>query len=110
MISGIDSANLFGAGFTFDCIQEAGCYRATWDNELWLLHKGLPASTEGDLIKILAACRDQPPVAGAPVGWLAFGRHVDDGAGVDSSDALVEWLRSQVASPFSLGYEIVASE
>ena len=45
-----------------------------------------------DLEKILAACATRPATDGAPPGWMAFGRHVDDGIGAASSQAMIDWF------------------
>ena len=49
-----------------------------------------------ELEKVLAACANAPKNAASPPGWAAFGRHVDDGMGISSSDALVAYLNAQM--------------
>ena len=44
----IDSARLFGQEYSASCT-EVGCYRATWDNELWLFHHGPQVKSAQDL-------------------------------------------------------------
>ena len=91
----IDSARLFGQEFSASCLR-AGCYRATWDNELWLFHHGPQVQKAGDLAKIIAMSADMPAVDGAPVGFAAFGRHVDDGMGIATSAAVVVYLQTKL--------------
>ena len=63
--------------------------------------------------------RDMPSMNGAPVGWVAFGRHVDDGMGIASSAAVVNFILDQLRSDWTitssgwdklLGYSCVLTE
>ena len=92
----IDAANLFGGEFIFDAVRDAGVRRCIWDRELFAWHYGPAVQNAGDLIKILAACRDRPAIDGAPPGWAVFGRHVDDGMGVASSQRVIDYLKSRI--------------
>ena len=97
----IDSANLFSAEFIADC-KKAGCYAAIWDPQLFIFHHGPPASSADDLTAILAACHDRPCTPEAPCGWAIFGRHVDDGLGLASSQAVVDYLIGQLSERWSV--------
>ena len=93
----IDSARLFGQEFGASCAQ-AGCYRSVWDNELWLFHHGPEAKSADDLVKVLAYSQNMPAVDGAPPGFAAFGRHVDDGMGIITSEPLLHYLIAKIES------------
>ena len=101
----IDSARLFSKKFGKTLKQRLGCYQALWDPELWLFHHGPPAISAADLPSILAMSAEMPVTNGAPVGWAAFGRHVDDGMGIASSAAVIEFILSQLR----LDWEITSS-
>ena len=92
----IDAANLFGGEFIYDAVKDAGVRRCTWDRELFAMHFGPAVQHAGDLPKILAACSNRPAVDGAPPGWAVFGRHVDDGMGVASSQRVIDYLKSRI--------------
>ena len=87
----IDSARLFGQEFGASCLK-IGCYRSTWDNELWLKHNGPKIDSPQDLEKVIAMTANMPAGKGEPLGFIAFGRHVDDGMGIATSQALIDWV------------------
>ena len=91
----IDSARLFGQCFGASC-EKAGCYRSVWDNELWLFHHGPQVKSADDLVKVIAMSKEMPPVDGAPPGFAAFGRHVDDGMGIITSLELLKYLTNKI--------------
>ena len=88
----IDSARLFSTKFGRTCAKRAGMRRYLWDPQLWGFHRGPLATTSDDLEKVLASVADQPGSVDAPNGWAVFGRHVDDGLGISSSQAVVDYL------------------
>ena len=98
----IDSARLFSTKFGRDCAKLAGMRRYLWDPQLWGFHRGPLATTSEDLEKVLASVAEQPGTPDAPNGWAVFGRHVDDGVGISSSEALTEFLINALRTAWAI--------
>ena len=64
-----------------------------WDPQLFIFHYGPRVKSAGDLESVLAACAGMPCTEDAPCGWAIFGRHVDDGLGLASGQAVVDYMR-----------------
>ena len=94
----IDAAALFGTKFGATIVKRVGCRRCLWDPEAFVLHTGPLATSPQQLEQILAACAtsSQPATTGAPPGWVLFGKHVDDGLGVASSEAIMTYLKREI--------------
>ena len=99
----IDAARLFSGAFE-KLLVKCGCRVLTWDPRCYVLHTGPLAGTAEDLEKVLVACKDKPNVNGVPVGFFAFGMHVDDGIGVASSIKMVEYVSHACLVAYVLDY------
>ena len=94
----IDSARIFRYKFRADLIK-LGSRPCLWDPNAYELHIGPLSTSASNLEQILAACNSapQPPINGAPPGWMFFGIHVDDGPGICSIDGkLRDWLMREL--------------
>ena len=102
MQGAIDASRLFGTAFGKTLMERAGCRRMLWDNEAWEYHHGPLSATAASLEEILDSVSDLPAAPGAPPGWAVFGRHVDDGFGVASSQRISAYLINQIAIDWSI--------
>ena len=98
----IDSARLFSTKFGRTCAKRAGMRRYLWDPQLWGFHRGPLATTSDDLEKVLASVAEQPGSADAPNGWAVFGRHVDDGLGISSSQGVTDYLMNALRAEWTI--------
>ena len=98
----IDSARLFGTKFGRTLLRRAGCRRHMWDPKLWGFHRGKLASSSDDLERVLNAYALEPGTPDAPNGVAFFGTHVDDGLGVASSQAVLDYLYARIRTDWAI--------
>jgi hypothetical protein len=91
----IDAARLYGQAFHLLMVG-AGLRELTWAPKAYMWHKGALADTSASLNDVLSASESEPAVDGAPVGWAAFGQHIDDSAEVASSMRVVSYIIASI--------------
>ena len=114
----IDSARLFGQAF-HKLMIAAGLRELVYAPKAYMWHAGPLTASSASLGDILTACEGLPAVEGAPSGWACFGQHVDDSAGVASSQSVVDYLMGAIQVTYSckmtrwdkvLGYTVTIND
>ena len=79
----------------------AGLRELVYAPKAYMWHAGPLAGSSASLNDILSACEDMPAIDGAPPGWACFGQHVDDSAGVASSQSVIQYIMGAIQVTYS---------